>query len=178
MSSEKHSDAFNKINETFGSLITLIIQKLDSIVASSILRNNGNPTSKMIDEQRMLYTESLNVIKFIVERSKIELSNHEIEALFRIYVEEYEYPEHGQDILYSFFMKKRINGITILNYQNKRFLFESILCSLTKIDHSHLTLKAFHCFSYLFLLINMDEDLLLFDKISISKLFKFDDSEG
>ena len=95
MSSEKHSDAFNKINETFGSLITLIIQKLDSIVTSSILRNNGNPTSKMIDEQRMLNTKLLNVIKFIIERSKIELFNHEIEALFRIYVEEYGYPEHG-----------------------------------------------------------------------------------
>ena len=178
MSSEKHSEAFNKINRTFGGLVTLIIQKLDSIVSSSVQRNKNKQTSKVMDELKMLYTESLNVIKFIVERSKIELSNYEIEALFRIYVEESEYPEHGQDILYNFFMKKRINGITILNYQNKRFLFENILCSLTKINHSHLTLKAFHCFSYLFLYINMDEDLLVFDKISISKLFKFDDSEG
>jgi hypothetical protein len=64
--------------------------------------------------------------------------------LYSIYVEKYRYPEHGQDIMYSFFMKQKINGSGILNNSNKQFLFETILCNNAKIKHSQMTLKAFH----------------------------------
>lgn len=117
------------------------------------------------------------MIKFIVEGSKIELSNKELQILYSIYIENYRYPEHGQDILYSFFMKLKINGSGILNLSNKRYLFESILCNNAKIKHSQMTLKAFHCFVYLFLSINKKEHLLSYSKSSIQKLFWVGKSE-
>lgn len=111
---------------------------------SKILEPETENAKRVIEEYIQLHTESLNVIKFIVEGSKIELTNKEIEMLFNIYVEEYRFTEHGQDILYSFFMKRKVNGSTILNYHNRRYLFENILCSNQKIKHAQVTLKAFH----------------------------------
>ena len=55
-----------------------------------------------------IFDESIDLIKFIIEGSNIELTNNDIEDLFRIYVDRYKFPEHGQDILYHFFMKRKI----------------------------------------------------------------------
>lgn len=187
----KEYEAFHKTNDMFGGLKILIIQKLESIVSNmatqiqlSIIDDNLKQgkdianTHKMINEHKMLYIDSLDLIDFIVMNAKIFLTNQEIDALFRIYVNNNKFSEHGQDILYEFFMKKGLAGRSILTHKNKRYLFESILCSLNKIDHSRLTLKGFHCFLYLFLKFNMEEEFLIYDKQAVSKLFNFEGSSS
>lgn len=75
-------------------------------------------------------------------------------------------------------MKRKINGASFLNYNNRRFLFENILWSNSKINHSQITFKAFNWFWFLFLSINSEEGLLTYDKSWMMKLFWFDENEN
>jgi len=103
--------------------------------------------------------------------SEFILTNKEIDMLHELYVKNYEFSEHGQDLLYTLFTKKAKFNRELLTEKNKRFLFDNILCSNTKVNHSQMTSKAFHCFVFLFLSTNSSEGVLVYNKTTMNTLF-------
>jgi hypothetical protein len=115
MATMSESEQFHKINISFGGLINILIQKHFEISKNEEVN------------KREVHVETLSLIKFILERSQISLNNKEIDQLYSLYVEKYEDPEHGQDLLFTFFLSRKRNGDSILEMDNSRYLFDSIL---------------------------------------------------
>lgn len=129
-----------------------------------------------MNEYRNMHIEALSCIESIVVNTSVELSNEEIESLFVLYVDQYKQYERGQDMLFTFFLKSKLRG-PVLNKNNRRYLFERILCSSKRINCSTITPKVFYCFLYLFIKINHEENLLEYGEYIFKKVFKNDDGK-